>query len=341
MDYLIEVKNLSKTFVSNKKGKGFKGTVKALFSNEKVEVQAVNDVSFNIKKGEIIGYIGANGAGKSTTIKMMTGILTPTDGQVVVDGRIPYKTRTENAKNIGVVFGQKTQLWWDLPLGETYDILKEIYQVPDDMYKEQMAYFSEVLGIDEFMDKTVRTLSLGQRMRADLAASMLHNPKVIYLDEPTIGLDVVVKEKIRKAIKELNEKYKTTIILTTHDMSDIEELCSRIMIIDKGQIIYDGDIEKIRTEYGYMRSLQVDMRYDSNETLITVLEGIYDTIDCSREDLAYEVVESGINIDFNRNKIKISEVMDFVLKQFEVMDFSIKDMDIESIVKGIYLNMES
>ncbi len=341
MEYLIEVKGLSKTFVSNKKGKGLKGTVKALFNKEKVSVKAVDKVSFGIKEGEIIGYIGANGAGKSTSIKMMTGILTPTEGYVKVDGRIPYKERTENAKHIGVVFGQKTQLWWDLPLRETYGILKEIYQVSDDFYEEQMAYFNEVLDLEKFMDKTVRTLSLGQRMRADLAASMLHNPKVIYLDEPTIGLDVVVKEKIRKAIKDLNRKYKTTIILTTHDMSDIEELCNRILIIDNGHIIYDGDIDRIRKEYGYMRKLQIDMRYDSNETLITGLNRIYDTIKCSEEDLTYEIVESGLNIEFNRNKINISEVMDFVLKQFKVIDFSIKDMDIESIVKGIYLNMES
>ena len=198
---MISVKNISKEFVSAKKYPGLKGAIKGLFSREKVSKLAVDDVSFEIEEGEIVGYIGSNGAGKSTTIKMMTGILKPTKGECIVNGIDPSKKRTENAANIGVVFGQRTQLWWDLPLSESFTILKEIYNVSDEDYNNRMAFLNEVLGLEEFFTQSVRTLSLGQRMRADLGASLLHNPKVLYLDEPTIGLDLVVKDKIRAAIK--------------------------------------------------------------------------------------------------------------------------------------------
>lgn len=336
MSTMIEVKNLTKTFKTFKKDKGLKGSIKALFKREYSTLNAVDDISFTINAGEIIGYIGSNGAGKSTTIKMMTGILTPSDGTIIVDGRVPYENRIENAKNIGVVFGQKTQLWWDLPLGETYGILKEIYQIPEDVYVSQMKYFNEVLGINEFMDKQVRTLSLGQRMRADLAASMLHNPKIIYLDEPTIGLDVVVKEKIRKAIKELNKTYGTTIILTTHDMSDIEELSSRILIIDKGRIIYDGNIEKIREEFGYMRKLSFDVRFENDQDVENKMQSFIKEQHLQDNDLNYTVDEAKVIINFNRKKINISHITTFMLQSLVVLDFSIQDMDIETIVKGIY-----
>lgn len=339
MNTMIEVKGLTKVFKTYKRESGLKGTVKALFKREQIDVTAVKDISFNIKKGEIIGYIGANGAGKSTTIKMMTGILTPTNGVVTVDGRIPYEARTENAKHIGVVFGQKTQLWWDLPLGETFAILKEIYQVPDEIYKEQMAYFDEVFELSEFMSQTVRTLSLGQRMRADLAASMLHNPKVLFLDEPTIGLDVVVKERIRKAIKDMNARYGTTIILTTHDMSDIEQLCSRIIIIDKGALLYDGSIDTIRQTYGYERKFTFDLRYDDGDAIREKFESLLTSIDNrTLENLTYTLENNQLEIVFDRTQINISGIMNIVLQNFDVLDFSVKDMDIEAIVKGIYGN---
>ncbi len=339
MNTMIEVKGLTKVFKTYKRESGLKGTVKALFKREQIDVTAVKDISFNIKKGEIIGYIGANGAGKSTTIKMMTGILTPTNGVVTVDGRITYEARTENAKHIGVVFGQKIQLWWDLPLGETFAILKEIYQVPDEIYKEQMAYFDEVLELSEFMNQTVRTLSLGQRMRADLAASMLHNPKVLFLDEPTIGLDVVVKERIRKAIKDMNARYGTTIILTTHDMSDIEQLCSRIIIIDKGALLYDGSIDTIRQTYGYERKFTFDLRYDDGDAIRAKFETLLTNIDNrTLENLSYTLENNQLEIVFDRNQINISGIMNIVLQNFDVLDFSVKDMDIEAIVKGIYGN---
>jgi ABC-2 type transport system ATP-binding protein len=331
---MIEVKGLSKTFKSPKKGKGLKGTIKSLFSREYTEVKAVDDISFTIQEGEIIGYIGANGAGKSTTIKMMTGILVPSSGEISVDGRVPYKERQENAQHIGVVFGQKTQLWWDLPLGETFTILKEIYQVPEDEYLERMTYFNEVLSLEDFMDKTVRSLSLGQRMRADLAASMLHNPKVLYLDEPTIGLDVVVKEKLRKAIKDMNKRYKTTIILTTHDMSDIEELCSRLIIIDQGHILYDGDLETIRSQFGNQRQLNLDIREQATDLKATSL--IHKTLGVEEQDLLITTEDSQLILKFNGALVKLSEVMNYVLKEFNVLDFSLKETAIEDIVKKLY-----
>lgn len=342
MKTMIEVDGISKVFKTFKRESGLKGTVKSLFKREYLDVEAVKDISFKINPGEIIGYIGANGAGKSTTIKMMTGILTPTSGLVTVDGRIPYKNRTENAKHIGVVFGQKTQLWWDLPLSETFTILKEIYQVPDDFYKEQMAYFDEVFELSEFMGQTVRTLSLGQRMRADLAASMLHNPKVLFLDEPTIGLDVVVKERIRKAIKEMNAKYGTTIILTTHDMMDIEQLCHRIVIIDKGTILYDGGIDTIRKTYGYERRFTFDLRYDNGDATRKKFDQLISQIENrTLENLTYTLEKNKLEIIFNRTQVNISGIMNLVLQNFDVLDFSIHDMDIEDIVKKIYKSEET
>lgn len=247
---MIKIENVSKEFVSPKKYPGLKGAIKGLFSTEKVIKKAVDDISFSIEKGEIVGYIGSNGAGKSTTIKMMTGILTPTKGTCMVNGLDPSKNRRKNAKNIGVVFGQRTQLWWDLPLSESFTVLKEIYDVSDEDYEQRMEFLNEVLELRDFFDKPVRTLSLGQRMRADLGAALLHNPKVLFLDEPTIGLDLVVKDNMRKAIKEINEKYQTTVILTTHDIEDIEELCSRIIIIDEGKKIYDGSLQQLKETYG-------------------------------------------------------------------------------------------
>lgn len=331
---MIEVKGLTKTFKTYKKEKGLKGTIKTLFKREVIEIPAVKEISFGIARGEIIGYIGANGAGKSTTIKMMTGILTPTVGEVIVDGRIPYQMRQENAKHIGVVFGQKTQLWWDLPVGETFAILKEIYEVSDDFYEAQMRYFDEIFELSEFMNQTVRTLSLGQRMRADLAASMLHNPKVLFLDEPTIGLDVMVKERIRKAIKDMNAKYGTTIVLTTHDMSDIEELCHRIMIIDKGELLYDGGIDKIRRDFGYERKIVFDLRYDDEGEVLDKLKALHIQIPGSSQDsLSYTLLNNQLTITFNRNLIGISSIMNVILQQFNVLDFSVQDMDIEAIVK--------
>lgn len=329
---MIKVENLTKEFRSYKKQPGFIGTVKGLFSKEFQIKKAVDDISFTINDGEMVGYIGANGAGKSTTIKMMTGILVPSKGNCVVNEIVPYKNRQLNAKQIGVVFGQRTQLWWDLPLTETFSILKDIYDVSDEDFKNRMNFLKEVLDLDEFISSAVRTLSLGQRMRADLAAALINNPKILYLDEPTIGLDVMVKEKIRKAIKQINKEYNTTVILTTHDLSDIEELCSRIIIIDKGRKVYDGGIDEIKNTYGYNRTVQMSLKEVDKASDINLAKHF----NLLNDDVKSWITGKNINIQFNKNKISISQIVDYVMSKFEVLDMNIKETDIEDIIKRIY-----
>lgn len=329
---MIKVENLSKEFKSNKKYPGFKGAIKSFFSREYIIKKAVDNISFEIEDGEIVGYIGANGAGKSTTIKMMTGILSPSSGTISINGLIPYEDREKNAKDIGVVFGQRTQLWWDLPLSETFSLLKDIYDVNDKDYKERMEFLNEVLEINEFILSPVRTLSLGQRMRADLAAALLHNPKIIYLDEPTIGLDVVVKEKVRSAIKEINKKYGTTVILTTHDLNDIEELCNRIIIIDNGIKIYDGSLSDIKDSYGYITTIEVQVKsLKGNENF-----DINNEMNISKENLEMKVLENKIIVRFNRNFTNQAEIISKIISKFDILDFSIIETSIEEIIKKIY-----
>lgn len=330
---MIRVENLSKDFKINKKYAGFKGAIKSFFTSEYTIKKAVDNISFEIDDGEIVGYIGANGAGKSTTIKMMTGILKPTNGIISVNGLLPYEDREKNAKNIGVVFGQKTQLWWDLPISETFSLLKDIYNVSDEDFNERMSFLKEVLELDEFFLSPVRTLSLGQRMRADLAAALIHNPKVIYLDEPTIGLDVVVKERVRKAIKEINEKYNTTIILTTHDLNDIEELCSRIIIIDKGKKIYDGEINGVKEKFGYLTTVEIQIKEEINLESFNEFNEMKD--DC---EFKLNFNENKLSITFNKNKISSSEIIGRVMKKLSVIDFAVKETSIEDIVKKMYRN---
>lgn len=329
---MIEVKNLTKEFKMNKKYPGFRGAVKSFFSKEYTTTTAVDDVSFNIGDGEVVGYIGANGAGKSTTIKMMTGILTPTRGEVRVNGIIPYENRQKNAMDIGVVFGQKTQLWWDLPLSETFTLLRDIYEVDEKKFRKQMDFLNEVLELKDFMLSPVRTLSLGQRMRGDLAAALIHNPKVIYLDEPTIGLDVVVKENVRKAIKTINETYGTTIILTTHDLMDIEELSSRIIIIDKGKMLYEGNVNHIKETYGYMADIEIQTRnaVDLGEMqFIRKLDEQF--IDLTAED-------NRLKVQFNKNNTTTTEITKMLMGKLDITEFTIHEPSIEDIVKKIYRN---
>ncbi|MBE7410763.1 MAG: ATP-binding cassette domain-containing protein [Leptospiraceae bacterium] len=247
---MIQVKNLTKHFILKKRKSGFFGSVKALFSAEREVIRAVDDVSFRIKKGELVGYIGPNGAGKSTTIKMLTGILTPSHGEILIDGLNPSKNRKENAFQIGVVFGQRTQLWWDLPVEESFDLLKSIYKIDEKLFKKRLEFFFDLLGLEEFYKQQARKLSLGQRMKADIAASLIHSPKVLFLDEPTIGLDLIVKEKVRNFIQKINFEDKVTIILTTHDVGDIEYLANRIIVLDKGKIGYDGNISNFNKLLG-------------------------------------------------------------------------------------------
>lgn len=327
---MIKVENITKEFKSNKKYPGFRGAIKSFFSTEYIIKKAVDDISFSIEDGEIVGYIGANGAGKSTTIKMMTGILTPTSGKITVDGLVPYEKRKENAKHIGVVFGQKTQLWWDLPLSETFTLLKEIYEVSDKDFNERMAFLNSTLSLEDFMLTPVRSLSLGQRMRADIAAALIHNPKVVYLDEPTIGLDVMVKEKVRNAIREINKKYGTTIILTTHDLNDIEELCSRIIIIDNGKKIYDGSLEEIKSRYGARTSIELQVKKKIDLSSLNFKENL------EEDDLNIKEENNKIIATFNKNKISSSEIMSEILTKVEVIDFKVIETSIEDIIKKIY-----
>lgn len=260
----IVMENLCKDFKVLNRREGLKGSIQDLFSRDYKTVSAVKNVSVTINKGEIVGYLGPNGAGKSTTIKMMTGVLEPTSGKILVNGLVPYKDRTKNCENIGVVFGQRSQLWWALPLVESFKLLRDLYMVPEKDYNEMIELYRSLVDIEPILHKTVRQMSLGQRTLSDILAAFLHNPGIVFLDEPTIGLDVSMKSKIRDLILGLNKEKKTTVILTTHDMGDVDALCKRIVIIDKGSKIYDNDIEHLKTYFGSYRTLRV--RLDSNDT---------------------------------------------------------------------------
>ncbi|MCH5171761.1 MAG: ATP-binding cassette domain-containing protein [Erysipelotrichales bacterium] len=326
---LIEVKNLSKTFKKPIRGNGVLSMVKTLFSRKYENIEAVKDVSFEIEQGEIVGYIGANGAGKSTTIKMMCGILFPTNGEVIIDQKSVLKHRKEINQEIGVVFGQKTQLWWDIPLIETFKILKSIYSVSDKDYEERFNYLCDLLDLRSFMNQNVRSLSLGQRMRADFAASLIHNPKILYLDEPTIGLDVLVKDKIRKAIKELNHHYNTTVILTTHDMKDIEELCSRIIIIDKGTILYDGSLEDIKFKFGNIKNIVFPLFEDFDETKIKEFNKAINI-----------EIDDNVRLSFSLNDVDLDALLLLLISEYKISDFKIFDIGIEDITKELYAKNE-
>ena len=323
--YAIKLEHLTKEFKKPIRKEGFIGMFKSLFSRKYDVKVAVNDISLEINEGEIVGYIGSNGAGKSTTIKMMCGILTPTSGHVYINDLEPYKKRQVIAQDIGVVFGQKTQLWWDIPLIESFKVLKEVYQVSDKDYEERMEFLGEVLAIKEFLTQPVRTLSLGQRMRADLAAAWLHNPKILFLDEPTIGLDIWVKEKIRDAIKIMNHKYNTTVILTTHDMDDIASLCSRIIMIEEGSIIYDGSIEDIKNKFGDLRTVTIKYQPLFDEITFNTFEGKVDFI---KE-------EENLLIKFNADNISLETVINYAFHELKAIDMKIKEISLEDIVKSI------
>ena len=323
---IISVKDLSKTFKKPIREEGLKGMIKALFSRKYEEVHAVDGISFDIEEGEIVGYIGANGAGKSTTIKMMCGILHPTGGSVTVDGLDFEKNRQKINKRMGVVFGQKTQLWWDIPLIETFKILKSIYEVPDEEYNERFEYLCELLDMKPFLTQTVRSLSLGQRMRADFAAALIHSPKIVYLDEPTIGLDVLVKDKIRGAIKELNKKYNITVILTTHDMKDIEELCNRIIIIDKGKILYDGSLANIKYRFGNTKTVFLPSNVELDEAK---LKDRFAGVEIEHQD-------DKLELKFSLNDVDLDDMLLYLINTYHIKDFKIEDISIEDITKKLY-----
>ena len=329
---MIYVNELKKEFKKAVKEPGLKGSVKALFSPKYEIVKAVDDITFHVPKGEILGFIGPNGAGKSTVIKMLTGILTPTSGTCEINGFIPQKNRQKYVKEIGVVFGQRTQLWWDLALRETYSVLKEIYEVPDKEFRSRMAFLNEVLELDDFIGSPVRTLSLGQRMRADIAASLLHNPKVLFLDEPTIGLDVVVKDNIRNAIQKINAEEGTTVILTTHDLADIELLCNRIVMIDKGKKVFDGQISALKQEFGQMRELNFELAKASD---ISNLDYAADLL-LVGDDIAVNSDGAKVSVTFNSDKVTVEQMLSYTLSKVHVKDINLKDADLEEIIRRLY-----
>lgn len=254
---MIELCNIQKTFRVARRGAGFSEAVKALFHKQYTTVHALRDISFTIGDGEMVGYIGPNGAGKSSTVKVMSGILTPDSGSCLIDGRVPWKERTAHVANIGVVFGQRSQLWWDVPVMDSMELLRDVYRVPQDQYRRTLSELTQRLSLQDLLRTPARQLSLGQRMRCEIAASLIHSPKILFLDEPTIGLDAVSKIAVREFIREQNREKGTTVILTTHDMQDVEALCSRILLIGKGQILLDGQLEQLKSRFAAEKTLTV------------------------------------------------------------------------------------
>src|SRR5579864_2359770 len=322
---IIQASHLTKTFRSVRRKDGVVGTLSTLFSRQYDEKIAVHDVSFELEAGELVGYIGPNGAGKSTTIKMLTGILVPTSGECSVNGIVPWADRQNNGRQIGVVFGQRTQLYWDLPLSESFALLRAIYAIPADVYRRNLQEFTDLLALDEFMRTPVRQLSLGQRMRGDFAAAMLHSPKVVFLDEPTIGLDVVAKEAIRGFIARTNSERRTTFILTTHDLNDVEKLCARIIIIDHGQKLYDGSIDAIKQRFGRQR------------VLTAVIDGY--CADCDITIPGVRLVSrqgSRIVFEFDRGLVRADELIVALSQRYELKDVTVMEPELETIIRQIY-----
>ena len=316
----IEAKNLTKEFIVTKKEPGLKGAFKNLIHSEKSVFRAVNKINFSIEEGQVVGYIGPNGAGKSTTIKMMSGILQPTSGDVTIRGVSPFQDRKKVVRNLGVVFGQRTQLYWDLRLGESFELLRRIYEIDDATYQRNLGILNDILNIQEIIDTPVRQLSLGQRMRGDLAAAILHSPPVIFLDEPTIGLDVDVKYCVRQFIKDINDQYHTTIILTTHDLGDIEELCRRIIIINHGEIVHDCSLETLMNEFAPNRRLIVDL-YQAPQEPIEL-----------RNAKVISQEGARICLEYNKKETSTGDVVEAIAANHSIQDISIEESNIEDVI---------
>ena len=304
------------------------GALRNLVTREFQVIRAVDGVSFDIARGELVGYLGPNGAGKSTTIKILTGILVPTGGEVRVGdgrGRVPWQERREHVAHIGVVFGQRTSLWWDLPVIESFDLLRHIYRVPQDRFRRNMALFDELLELGPFLNTHVRGLSLGQRMRADLAAALLHDPPLLFLDEPTIGLDVVVKERIRQFIKAINRERGVTVILTTHDLGDVEKLCERVIMIDHGRLMFDGALATLRTRFGRGRILVVD--FENAPDAVSLPGAML---------IRTEGHRAWFRISQTNGSPGVAELMPVLFRDYRVRDVSLVEPEIEEVVREIY-----
>jgi ABC-2 type transport system ATP-binding protein len=325
---LIYVHDLSKHFRSFQRREGIWGSVQNLFVRDYRTVAAVDRISFSIERGEMVGYIGPNGAGKSTTIKMLTGILVPTSGEIRVNGFVPSRQRAQYVKTIGAVFGQRTQLWWDIAVVESFKLLRRIYDVSQRDFDARMERFDEILGIRDYLHTPVRKLSLGERMRCDLAAALLHNPPLLFLDEPTIGLDVVAKDHIRQFLRSINREFRTTVLLTTHDLDDIEELCRRIMIIDHGRVLYDGPLDKLKERLLRTKQIKCVLKDRAQVAGMSAF---------SRDGLELDQVDQlTYRIRFDRAKVATADLIRQVLAAVEVRDLLIEDEPIEEIVKRIY-----
>jgi len=328
MPGIVEVDDLVKEFRTFERREGLSGALIDLFSRQYRTVRAVDRISFEIRPGEMVGYIGPNGAGKSTTIKMLTGILVPTVGTVFGNGFIPWKHRSEYTKTIGVVFGQRTQLWWDIAVVESFQLLKKIYSVSDSNYKARMRHFDQILELGRYLHTPVRKLSLGERMRCDVAAALLHNPPLLFLDEPTIGLDIVAKENIRTFLREVNRNFGTTMLLTTHDLSDIEELCARLMIIDEGRLLFDGGLPELKHKLWQESAVKIELKDPEQLSRLAQLR-IPEVVQEKVDELTYR-------LRFAREAWPVAEVIRQTVNAVEVRDITIEEQSIEEVVKMIY-----
>ena len=318
----IEVKQINKTFKVPVKEKGKFGALKTFFNRKYKEVKTINNISFSIKKGEIVGYIGPNGAGKSTTIKVLSGILVPDSGSVIIDKKVPWKERKEYVGQIGVVFGQRSQLWWDIPAIDTFNLLKDIYKIPEEKYQKKLNELIDLLNLKDIVNVPVRQLSLGQRMRCEIAASLIHSPKILFLDEPTIGLDAISKKIVRDFIKKLNKKDNVTVILTTHDMADIEALAKRIILIGKGEVLYDGTLKKLKDNYDYLRKITIK----TNDKLTLEKDYIVE------EHKTKDTIEYVIDI----RKIEISDFIKLISSKISIIDIDIDSGNIDDLIVRLY-----
>ena len=323
----IDVKGISKTFKVSKRNSGIRDTLKSFFKREYVYIDAVKDINFQIEKGEIVGYIGPNGAGKSTTIKMLSGILLPTAGNITINGLNPFVDRKKYVSTIGVVFGQRSQLSWDIPAEDTFDLLCDIYNLDNEEYQKTKNHLVKLLNIEEVMKKPVRSLSLGQRMRCEIAASLLHKPEILFLDEPTIGLDAESKKIVRDFILKINKEDKVTLILTTHDMTDIETLAKRIILIGKGQILYDGAISKLKKKYGSYVHVHVITKDAVKKGRI---KGIVD----------FSKVSDGYNFIIDSNVISVSKFLNHLSLNYAIDDLDIDNEKIDDIILKLYMDFK-
>ena len=323
MQPIIHVANLQKHFKVYKHHRGGLGALRNLLTREYRLVRAVDGISFAIKTGELVGYLGPNGAGKSTTIKMLTGLLVPTSGEVRVNGRVPWKERRAYVADIGAVFGQRVTLWWDLPVIESLDLLQYIYRIPPALFRQNLAEFTALLDLGPFLNTPVRSLSLGQRMRADIYAALMHDPALLFLDEPTIGLDVVAKERIRQFIRHVNRERQTTIILTTHDLQDVEKLCQRVMIIDNGRLLFDGELDSLRSRFGRQRQLVIDLAEPYEDVGVVGADVI------ARDGLR-------VTYRFEGDAITASTLIGRLSDRYRIRDLEVRETGIEEMIRRIY-----